>query len=76
MLREGLRLIVCSLVIGGICTAIARPLLQTFAYQGRPGDFAIIVLPALLLAGVAFLASCLPARRAAALDPLDALGQR
>ena len=47
--------------------------LTAVLFNVLPGDPATIALPLLLLLGVAFIASALPARQAAAVDPIVAL---
>jgi ABC-type lipoprotein release transport system permease subunit len=42
-------------------------------YEVRPGDATVMLLPAALLLLVAAIASLLPARRAAGVDPVVAL---
>jgi predicted permease len=48
-------------------------LLQQFLFQVQPGDPQVISAIVVLLIGVGLLASWLPARRAAAIDPMAAL---
>jgi ABC-type lipoprotein release transport system permease subunit len=48
-------------------------LLQELLYQVQPGDPQVIVTIVALLFGVGLLASWLPARRAASIDPVVAL---
>ena len=47
--------------------------LTAVLFEVLPGDPATIALPLLLLLGVALVASLLPARQAAAVDPIIAL---
>ena len=76
ILGEGIRLITCALVLGAALTIAMLPLLQAFA-PGAVGNYAAVVfLSAVLLGFVALTACWLPARKASALDPLAALGQR
>jgi putative ABC transport system permease protein len=58
----------------GIAGSLASGrLLQEFLYEVQPGDPQVIASIVLLLIGVGLMASWLPARRAAAIDPLVAL---
>jgi putative ABC transport system permease protein len=58
----------------GIAGSLASGrLLQEFLYQVQPGDPQVIAVIALLLIVVGLLASWLPARRAAGIDPSVAL---
>ena len=76
VVADGLRLIGLAVVGGGICSVATVPLLTRFTQGTVTADAGIIVLVALLISAVAFVACWLPARRAAGLDPLVALGQR
>ena len=65
-------------LLAGVATGIGGSfasgrLLQRLLYQVRPGDPQVISVIAVLLIGVALLASWLPARRAASIDPMIAL---
>jgi putative ABC transport system permease protein len=61
-------------VIAGIAGSFASGrLLQEFLYQVEPGDPQVLVVIVVLLVAVGLLASWLPARRAAAIDPMVAL---
>ena len=61
-------------VIAGVAGAFASGrLLQEFLYQVQPGDPQVIAIIVVLLIGVGLLASWLPARRAASIDPMVAL---
>jgi predicted permease len=61
-------------VAAGIAGSIASGrLLQELLYEVRPGDPQVIAIIVTLLIGVALLASWLPARRAASIDPVIAL---
>ena len=70
---QGMLLAALGIAIGtGGALALAR-LLQTLLFGTAPTDPATFSVVAALLAGVAFAASYLPARRAARVDPADAL---
>ena len=72
-LREGAAIGIVGLVIGaGIALAVVR-LLQSSLYGVSPTDPLSFLAAAAALAGVAMLASYLPARRATSVDPLVAL---
>ena len=61
-------------VIAGIAGSLASGrLLQEFLYQVQPGDPQVLIAIVVLLVTVGFLASWLPARRAASIDPMVAL---
>jgi putative ABC transport system permease protein len=61
-------------VVAGIAGSLASGrLLQQFLFEVEPGDPQVIATIVVLLTGVGLLASWLPARRAAAIDPLVAL---
>ena len=61
-------------VIAGIAGSFASGrLLQEFLYQVQPGDSQVMATIVVLLIGVGLLASWLPARRAASIDPMVAL---
>ena len=73
---DGARLIGWSLAIGVVCSLAAHPLLRSFGHSSAGSDGTLLVAVALLVAALGLLACWLPARRAANLDPLRALGQR
>jgi ABC-type antimicrobial peptide transport system permease subunit len=70
---EGARLAIAGIVAGLGLAALAMPLLREWLFGVDPRDPATYVALAMTLAAVAILASYLPARRAAATDPLRAL---
>lgn len=70
---EGLRLIVGG-VISGLVAAIALSrVLRSFLFEVEPTDPATLIAVGLLFICVALLACWVPARRAAKVDPLEAL---
>jgi putative ABC transport system permease protein len=73
ILRQGLKLTLCGIVLGLICSFVLTRVLANMLYGVSTNDPAIFVITPLLLAGTAFLACYLPARRAAKVDPLVAL---
>jgi len=70
---EGAWLAVAGVAIGLPLAALATPLLQQWLFEIDPLDPATYTALSLLLGMVALAASYLPARRAAAVDPLRAL---
>jgi ABC-type antimicrobial peptide transport system permease subunit len=73
IVRRALGLVLLGLAIGGAAAWLAAPVLGSFLFGVEPRDLAmwITALLALLLVGAA--ASGIPARRAASLNPADAL---
>jgi ABC-type lipoprotein release transport system permease subunit len=55
--------------------SLAAPYTKNFLYELKPGDPFTIITAVMMLAAAAFIAAILPARRAARIDPLDALRQ-
>jgi predicted permease len=71
--RRGLILAAAGIALGGVLTRVAMPLLSAgFFGLSATSPIVYAIVPLLLLA-VASAASFVPARRAAALDPLQAL---
>ena len=73
ILLSGAKLGVAGCVIGGVGAVLATRLLRSLLFQVDPLDPAVLVLAAISIFGLALLASVLPARRAAAVDPMQAL---
>ena len=73
VLREGMLLAAVGSAIGIAGAFAAGKILTTLLYQVKPGDLSIIVATTALLGVVALVACYLPARRAARLDPTNAL---
>jgi len=70
---SGLKLALLGAAIGTACAFAAGRMLATLLFQVRPTDMAISLSVATLLVAVALLASYLPARRAASIEPMEAL---
>lgn len=70
---EGLRLLGLGVVLGLAVAVAATRALGSMLYGVSPADPLTFAAIALLLAGVAPLASYLPARRALRVDPTEAL---
>jgi putative ABC transport system permease protein len=73
VVRQSLLPIVAGLAIGVVASLATGRLLQELLYQVQPGDPQVIATIVTLLIGVGLLASWLPARRAASIDPAIAL---
>ena len=73
VLGEGLRLAAAGATIGLAAAFLATRLVRGLLFEVDPLDPASMVAAALLLVGVAALASYLPARRAARFDPIATL---
>ena len=73
VLREGLILLLIGLATGILASLGLTRLLATLLYGVSPRDPLTFVVLSLLLSAVALLASYVPARRAARIDPMVAL---
>jgi putative ABC transport system permease protein len=71
----GLRLVAIGAAIGLAGSVLALRSLRSLLFQVTPGDVSTYVVVLTLLCGVAALASYVPARRAARVEPLVALRQ-
>jgi putative ABC transport system permease protein len=73
VLAEGLRLAFVGMAAGGAAALMLVRLVESLLFGVAPTDPLSFALTAILLLSVAVVASYLPARRAAAVDPLVAL---
>ena len=73
ILRQGLTLTVLGIAFGVIGSLAMTGLLKSLLFEVAPSDPATYIVVALVLAASALLASFLPARRAASIDPIVAL---
>jgi len=73
VIRQSLLPIVAGVIVGVGGSLATGRLLRDFLYQVRPADPQVIGTIVMLLVAVGLIASWLPARRAASIDPLVAL---
>jgi ABC-type antimicrobial peptide transport system permease subunit len=73
VVSEAGRLLIAGAVLGTTLTLIAAPATRAFLFGLQPSDPATLAMAVFGLAAVGALASLLPARRAAKLDPMAAL---
>jgi macrolide transport system ATP-binding/permease protein len=73
VLKEGGRLAVVGIALGLVCSLAATLLLRSVLFGVQTWDVGTLGGVALLLAAAALLASYVPARRAASINPVEAL---
>jgi putative ABC transport system permease protein len=73
VLGEGLQLVLVGVAIGAAGSWVVMRSLQSLLYGVAPTDAWVLAGSALLLVAIGFIASYLPAHRAAAIDPATAL---
>jgi predicted permease len=73
ILGEAGRLVVAGLAIGAIASLVSGRLMETLLFGTTPWDVPTLAGVALLLALAALLAGFVPARRAASVNPIEAL---
>ncbi|HEV2179334.1 MAG TPA: ABC transporter permease [Gemmatimonadaceae bacterium] len=73
VLKQGVVLSLVGAVIGGVAALAATRVLKRLLYQVSTTDPIAFVSVLVVLCGVALLASYVPARRAAAFEPMDVL---
>jgi putative ABC transport system permease protein len=75
VLREGLLLIGAGFAIGAAGALALRRTLESQLFGISASDPVVITMVAVVLAGVAFIACAVPARRATRIDPIVALSE-
>jgi putative ABC transport system permease protein len=70
---EGFRLIASGVLAGVALAIVLSRVLRTFLFEVQPSDPITLLVVAALFVGVALLACWVPVRRAARVDPLEAL---
>ena len=73
ILGEAGRLIAVGLVLGLVGSIAAARLMRTLLFDPTPWDVTTLAAVAVVLAAAAMLASYIPARRAASVNPIEAL---
>jgi ABC-type antimicrobial peptide transport system permease subunit len=73
ILGEAGRLVVVGLLLGVVCSVAAARLMRTLLFDTAPWDVTTLAIVAAVLAVAAMLASYIPARRAASVNPIEAL---
>ena len=73
LMRDVGVLVGLSLLVGGAGAVTMARAMRTMLWNLGPAEYGLLLLAALLLALVAAAAGALPARRAAHLDPMEAL---
>jgi putative ABC transport system permease protein len=71
--RRGLMLTLAGLALGLVLAVIVARLMTTLLYGVRPNYIPTVAVVSLVLLAVAALACFVPARRAAKVDPMEAL---
>jgi ABC-type antimicrobial peptide transport system permease subunit len=73
VLKRAALLIVMGLAIGGAGAWALSESVRAFLFQIEPNDVSIVLIALVTLTVAGLLASAIPARRAASIDPLSAL---
>ena len=68
-----MRLLAVGLFAGGLGALLAARVVRGFLFEIQPGNPVVFLSSAILLASIAALAALLPARRAVAINPMQAL---
>jgi predicted permease len=75
ILRQGLRLSLAGVAVGVVLALVAARAIRSMLFAVEPYDLLTLTAITLLLLAVATIATYLPARRASAVDPMEALRQ-
>jgi putative ABC transport system permease protein len=70
---EGFRLIAGGVLVGAALAIVLSRVLRSFLFEVQPNDPATLIVVGTLFVGVGLLACWMPVRRAAKVDPLEAL---
>ena len=73
VLGEAGRLVLLGVVMGLVSSILAATMIRKLLFGVRSWDVTTLSMVAIVLAGSAILASFIPARRAASVNPMEAL---
>jgi putative ABC transport system permease protein len=73
MISRSMSWVLLGVAAGGVLSIFATRLLKSMLYDVTPADPAVLIVVVAILSTVALVASYVPARRAARIDPLKAL---
>ena len=73
VLGEAGRLAAIGIGLGLVCSVVGATMMRTLLFDTPPWDAATLAAVAVVLGASALLAAYTPARRAAAVDPVEAL---
>jgi macrolide transport system ATP-binding/permease protein len=73
ILKDAARVTACGIGLGLVFSLLAATLMRTLLFGVRSWDVPILIFAAAVLGSSALLASYIPARRAAAVNPIEAL---
>jgi ABC-type antimicrobial peptide transport system permease subunit len=68
-----MRLVAAGLILGSACAAAVERLIGTLIFGAPPANAVLLVGGCAILVFAAAAAACLPAMRAASVDPMQAL---
>jgi ABC-type antimicrobial peptide transport system permease subunit len=73
VITQALQLVIVGLVFGILCVGAASRAIQSTIFGVTPGDPVLLFISCAVIVLTSFGASCLPAARAASVQPMDAL---